>query len=91
MKVYEATMAKLMFGGATAQELSSVSRMQPDASLHVKALSGLGKLYALKLETGRLKLSEAWWQNADPFRAARFILAFLSHLPEFCSALLNRD
>lgn len=56
MKVYEAAVVALKRGGATAPELATVSRLQPDRSVHVKALAGLGKVRALQVETLRLQL-----------------------------------
>ena len=57
--MYEATKAKLQLDRATPQEIGALSRLQPDGSLHVKALTALGRLRTLKLEIERHELSEA--------------------------------
>ncbi|CAM9746103.1 unnamed protein product [Ascophyllum nodosum] len=58
-QMYEATKAKLQLDRATPQEIGALSRLQPDGSLHVKALTALGRLRTLKLEIERHELFEA--------------------------------
>lgn len=52
-------MAKLQLAGATEHELATVSRLQPDRSVHVKALTGLGRVRTLLVESIRLQLAKA--------------------------------
>ncbi|CAM9550665.1 unnamed protein product [Scytosiphon promiscuus] len=58
-RVYEAAVAALKRARATAHELATVSRLQPDRSVRVKALAGLGKVRTLHVETLRLQLRKA--------------------------------
>lgn len=57
-QVYEAAVAALKRAGATAQELTTVARLQPDRSVRVKAKAGLGRVRMVQLETLRLQLAK---------------------------------
>lgn len=74
-QVYEAAMSKLLHEGATPQEVATVSRLQPDMSVHVKALTGLGRVQTLGMESLRLLLTKvrlpgvfASERDRDPLR-----------------------
>lgn len=55
-QVYEASMARLHNLGATPAELAVVSRVCPDQSTFVKALTGMGRAQAFWLEFHRKRL-----------------------------------
>ncbi|CAM9306806.1 unnamed protein product [Pylaiella littoralis] len=57
-RVYEAATAALSRARATSHELATVSRLQPDRSVRVKAFAGLGKVKTLLTETRRLALAK---------------------------------
>ncbi|CAB1113714.1 unnamed protein product [Ectocarpus sp. CCAP 1310/34] len=48
-----------MRAGASAHELATVSRLQPDHSVRAKAMTGIGQLRTLQLEACRLQLEKA--------------------------------
>ncbi|CAM9833130.1 unnamed protein product, partial [Ectocarpus sp. 13 AM-2016] len=58
-RVFEAATATLMRAGASAHELATVSRLQPDHSVRVKAMTEIGRLRTLQLEACRLQLAKA--------------------------------
>ncbi|CAM9306733.1 unnamed protein product [Pylaiella littoralis] len=58
-RMYEAATAALSRARATPNELATMSRLQPDRSVRVKALAGLGKVKILQTETSRLALTKA--------------------------------
>lgn len=57
-QVYEASMAKLQLAGATKHALATVARLQPDRSIYVRALTGLGRVRTLWVEFIRLELAK---------------------------------
>ncbi|CAM9834697.1 unnamed protein product [Scytosiphon promiscuus] len=57
-RVYEAATAALKRAGATPQELAAISRLQPDRSVRVKAMAGLGRVRIVQLEALRLQLAK---------------------------------
>lgn len=58
LQMYEAAMAKLQLAGATKHALATVSRLQPDRSIYVRALTGLGRVRTLWVESIRLEFSK---------------------------------
>lgn len=61
-QAFEAATATLKRAGASAHELATVFRMQPDHSVRVKAMTEIGRLRTLQLEACRLQLAKvgAW-------------------------------
>lgn len=55
-QVYEAATATLLRADATPHELATVSRLKPDRSVRVKALTGLARVKTLQTQANRLSL-----------------------------------
>jgi len=66
--VYEAASASLQRGGATPDELATVSRLQPDRSIRVRALIGLGRVRTLQLEALRVELTTVCPCRKRPYK-----------------------